>query len=481
MTQQPRPRETTEAGTLSFVMAARDEDKTLRPLFDEMLEAMRSYEGRWECVLIDDGSRDGTWGEMLELAEDFPDYVRVFRLDESVGKNPALAFGLREAKGEMLITLDADLQDDPAMTSRFLDRMKGDFDVVTGWRIDRQDGLGKRLCSALYNKLANFLGRNSLHDRNCGMRCFKRDLFERREDLIPMHQHIASLGDMLGIRVSEVEILHRPRRFGRNQRKPLLLWNRLRKLVGLYFLRGNSDRPGPFFSWSAVSCLSMAGVLAGIGVVGLVPALTPVVAYSVACGFAGAGLFSALFALFGVACAERIRRGGRPVSIAATGGIGLIAEQEAMVLPPERESSAASGSADVPMTKRALVADDDPAILRLMEQVLEGEGWEVKTAATLREAIEGLDSSTHVAFLDVHMPEANSIEVIELMRQRSPGTRYVSFTGDRNAQLGAEAFRRGASDFLRKPIQFEEVIRAANAAFGEDDRARDTSVPAFSE
>lgn len=470
-----------EARTLSFVAAARDEDKTIRPLFDQMLEAMRTFEGRWECVFIDDGSRDGTWGKMLELAEDFPDYVRVFRLDESVGKNPALAFGLREAKGEVLLTLDADLEDDPAMVVRFLDRMKGDFDVVNGCRTDRQDGWHKRLGSALYNKLANFLGHNRLRDRNSGMRCFKRDLFERREDLLAMHQHVAALGDMLGLRVSEVEILHRPRRFGRNQRKRLFLWNRLRKLIGLYFLRGRAGRPGPFFSWAAFTCLSLAGLSAGIGAAEIVPVWTPVIAYSAACGLAGAGILSALFALFGVACAERIRRGGRPVSIAATGGIGLVVAQESLVIPPEEEKSSVSGTARVPTTKRALVADDDPAILRLMEQVLEGEGWEVKTAATLREAIEGLDSSTHVAFLDVHMPEANSIEVIELMRQRSPGTRYVSFTGDRNAQLGAEAFRRGASDFLRKPIQFEEVIRAANAAFGEDDRARDTSVPAFSE
>ena len=166
----------------------------------------------------------------------------------------------------------------------------------------------------------------------------------------------------------------------------------------------------------------------------------------------------------------------RPVSVAATAGHGLAVDQDATLIMAEE----AGPELVLPDSRCALVADDDPAILELMDQFLTSQGWEVRTALTLKEAVDALDSSVHVAFLDVHMPEANSIEILDRLHQRSPGTRLISFTGDQNAQLGVEAFRRGASDFLRKPIQFDQVLAAANAAFGRGDRARENSARAFS-
>ena len=129
----------------------------------------------------------------------------------------------------------------------------------------------------------------------------------------------------------------------------------------------------------------------------------------------------------------------------------------------------------------ALIAEDEPLLREALVRQL-AEAWPelevVAEARNGREAVESFEQlRPDICFLDVHMPEANSMEVIELMQHRSPGTRYVSYTGDQDTALGAEAFRRGASDFLRKPIQVGEVIAAANAAFAAGDRARETGRP----
>ena len=169
--------------------------------------------GPVEFVFVDDGSRDGSWRVLQELAARDP-RVQAIRFRRNFGKAAALSAGFRAARGERIFTLDADLQDDPAEIPRFLARLEEDNDVVSGWKKNRRDPWHKVYPSRVFNWMVSTLTGCHLHDHNCGFKLYRGEVVREVEIYGELHRFVPVLAHARGFRVAEIEVNHRPRRHG---------------------------------------------------------------------------------------------------------------------------------------------------------------------------------------------------------------------------------------------------------------------------
>ena len=171
---------------------------------------------RWEVVFVDDGSRDGTHAALVRL-HDRTVNVRVVRLRRNAGKAAALDAGFREADGEIVVTIDGDLQDDPAEIPRLLAKLDEGFDLVTGWKTRRNDPTVRRVLSRVFNTVTGWFSGLRLHDMNCGLKAFRAEVARELDLYGELHRFIPVLAHDLGFRVTEIAVNHRPREHGRSR------------------------------------------------------------------------------------------------------------------------------------------------------------------------------------------------------------------------------------------------------------------------
>jgi len=203
---------------LSVIVPARDEGRTVRQLFTEIVEAMTERPDlTFEVIFVDDGSTDDTWAEIRALAESDRRHVRAIRFRRTFGKAAALSAGLETATGSIIVTMDADLQDDPHELPRLLAELESGRDLVTGYKHDRQDPLGKRLPSKLFNMATGWVTGLKLHDHNSGLRVARREVYAAIPLYGELHRYVPALAYAQGYRVTELPVHHRPRRFGRSK------------------------------------------------------------------------------------------------------------------------------------------------------------------------------------------------------------------------------------------------------------------------
>ncbi|MCB1100101.1 MAG: glycosyltransferase [Verrucomicrobiae bacterium] len=445
-------------GSVSFVVPAMNEEVTLRTLFDGVKEVIEPLAERWEMLFIDDGSTDSTWEKMCELAEEYPDIVRTFRFQRNLGKSSALALGYREAHGDYVFTMDADLQDDPQEIPRFLAKMREGFDVVSGWKRKRYDPWHKVLPSRVFNWIISNISGVKLHDHNCGFKCYRNEVVKKLPMYGNMHRMVPSFAGILGYKTGEIPVQHHARQFGVSKYGVKRILHGIADMWTVYFLKKYPERPQHFFMQAA----GVAGAFAVL--VGLATWLLPFVTGSgvIAGTMLATTLLAAAFIVFmlgflGEQQTSQNYRAQREISVAETKGRGIPRLNEARidvieVVKKERKSP------------KALVVDDDVTIVRLMRKFLESDGWEVLTAHTADAGMNLLDSTVDVAFVDVHLPDRDFSETISKIRATSPGTQVVSFTSDRDVRLSVQAFRRGVSDYLLKPIARDEVLATAKSA-----------------
>lgn len=204
------------APAISVVVPVLNEEPNVRPL----VEAVRAALGEarpWELLLVDDGSTDGTAREAEACAAEDP-RVRLLRLARNYGQTAALQAGFDHARGAVVVTLDGDLQNDPADIPRLLAHLDR-WDAVTGWRVNRAagDSLARRLASRIANAVRNRLSGESIRDSGCTFRAFRRECLRGLTLYRGFHRFLPTLLRMQGYRVLEVPINHRPRRFGRSK------------------------------------------------------------------------------------------------------------------------------------------------------------------------------------------------------------------------------------------------------------------------
>ncbi len=198
---------------LSVVIPVLDERESLPGLLAELTAVLETIEGRSEIVIVDDGSTDGTGGYIAGLAGERPDLVAI-RLAANVGKSGALAAGLARTRGDVVVTMDGDGQDDPAEIPALLAKLDEGYDLVSGWKKDRQDPLTRRWASRIFNRTTALISRVDLHDFNCGLKAYRGDRIRALNIYGELHRFIPVLGAQRGWRITEIEVAHRPRQHG---------------------------------------------------------------------------------------------------------------------------------------------------------------------------------------------------------------------------------------------------------------------------
>jgi dolichol-phosphate mannosyltransferase len=201
---------------LSVVVPVFNEAQSLETLCRELREVAAAEGYELDAILVDDGSTDQSWDVISRLAAADPQ-VRGIRFRRNFGKTAALSAGVAEARGELVMTLDADLQDDPHEIPHFLAEMASGYDVVSGWKRVRHDPWEKVFPSRVFNRMVSLLTGVQLHDHNCGMKCYRRPVFDEVRIYGELHRFIPVLAAARGYRVGEVVVNHRPRRFGRSK------------------------------------------------------------------------------------------------------------------------------------------------------------------------------------------------------------------------------------------------------------------------
>jgi dolichol-phosphate mannosyltransferase len=227
---------------LSTVVPVFNEMESLEPLHQELAEVASQHRYDLEILFIDDGSSDGSW-EVIRRICDRDERVRGIRFRRNFGKAAALSAGFESARGRLIMTLDADLQDDPAEIPRFLAKMEDGLDVVSGWKQTRHDPWHKVIPSRVFNRLVSWLTGVQLHDHNCGFKCYRREVFQEVQLYGELHRFVPVLAAARGWHVGELVVHHRPRQHGQSKYGWLRIPKGFLDLLTVKFLTGFGQRP----------------------------------------------------------------------------------------------------------------------------------------------------------------------------------------------------------------------------------------------
>ncbi|HPZ07638.1 MAG TPA: glycosyltransferase family 2 protein [Candidatus Eremiobacteraeota bacterium] len=204
--------------SLSFIIPVYNEEKTIKLLFEKIVTVMTEehYEV-YEVIFIDDGSQDDSWREIKKLSEEEPAHIVAIRFRKNLGKSLALGTGFQRASGDLIFTMDSDLQDDPAEIPIFIKKLDEGYDIVSGWKKKRYDPITKTMPSKLFNLVTSLAFGLKLHDFNCGFKLYKKEVVKALELYGELHRYIPVLAKELGFKISEVPVLHHPRTFGKSK------------------------------------------------------------------------------------------------------------------------------------------------------------------------------------------------------------------------------------------------------------------------
>jgi glycosyltransferase involved in cell wall biosynthesis len=207
---------------ISVVVPVYNEEKNIPILIPQLVEVLTPLGESYEMIFVDDGSTDQSRKILKGMVSQYPE-IRVLGFKKNCGETAAGAAGLKEARGRVVITIDADLQNDPKDIPRMLDFLK-EYDMVTGWRQEREDSWVKRVTSKIANRIRNGLSGETIRDSGCTFRAYKRECLGNLKLYKGMHRFMPTLVKMEGFRVVEIPIAHHPRQFGVSK---YTTWNRM--------------------------------------------------------------------------------------------------------------------------------------------------------------------------------------------------------------------------------------------------------------
>lgn len=231
---------------ISFVIPAKDEEDSVVPLYNEILIQIKKLRKTYEIIFIDDGSTDNTYSKILNLQKKDKN-IKIIKHRGNWGKSIALQNGFNITSGNVVITMDADLQDNPEDIYKFLNKIEKGFDLVVGWKKKRYDPITKTLPSKVGNLLTRILTKVTVHDLNCGFKAYKMEVIKNLNLYGEMYKYIPVIAQKQNFKVGEVIINHRKRKYGKSK----FGWERNLKgildLITIVFLTGYLRRPGHFF------------------------------------------------------------------------------------------------------------------------------------------------------------------------------------------------------------------------------------------
>lgn len=201
---------------LSFVVPVMNEEENVRPLFEKLTGRLATLQQTYEVIFVDDGSTDKTFAELTKLHEENPGLVRVIRFRRNFGKTPALVAGFSRCRGDIVFTMDGDLQDDPDEIPNFLAKLDEGYDLVSGWKFPRLDPFSKTFPSKIFNGLVSFTTGVHLHDINNGFKAYRREIIEDSHLKLygDFHRFVPIMAHWRGFRVAEIKVKHHPRVHG---------------------------------------------------------------------------------------------------------------------------------------------------------------------------------------------------------------------------------------------------------------------------
>jgi len=228
---------------ISVVVPIFNERDNIPLLYEKLCDVIGEED---EIIFVDDGSNDGSY-EMIKELHSSDKRVKCIRFSRNFGKTAALMAGFEEAKGEAIITMDGDLQNDPEDIPKILEMLK-EYDAVSGWRYDRKDPfLSKKLPSLISNKISRWLTGLKLHDFNCGLKAYRKECLADLELYGDMHRYIPAVLAWKGYKIGEVKVKHYPRKHGKSKYGFTRLFRGLFDLINFKFWAGYSTRPLHFF------------------------------------------------------------------------------------------------------------------------------------------------------------------------------------------------------------------------------------------
>ncbi|QEH34220.1 Undecaprenyl-phosphate 4-deoxy-4-formamido-L-arabinose transferase [Aquisphaera giovannonii] len=292
---------------LSFVIPVKDEEATLVELYERIADEVPEA-SEFEVIFIDDGSRDQSWQVIRSLAVREPSRVRGLRFRHNVGKASALTAGFRAARGGVVFTMDADLQDDPKEIRRFLAKLEEGYDLVSGWKKVRHDPWHKVLPSRVFNLMLSRVSRVHLHDHNCGFKCYRAEVLRGMTLHGELHRMVPALAAVEGFRSAEIVVQHHPRRHGVSKYGFERYIRGLMDMVTVGFLRKYRERPSHFIGAVSAACAAAAGLLLAAAAVLALARLPLAAGVSVLCGAVMLG--TAIVGAFCGLLAEMSIRGG---------------------------------------------------------------------------------------------------------------------------------------------------------------------------
>jgi len=288
---------TEPAPTLSIIIPLYDEEDNVVPLLREIGAVLDALGRTAEVVVVDDGSTDGSFARLVGVQAEEP-RLRIVRLMRNYGQTAAMAAGIAEARGDVVVTMDADRQNDPRDIPKLLAALEDDVDVVHGWRIDRKDGWwSRRLPSMIANRLISAVTGTGLHDYGCTMRIMRAGLAKELPLYGELHRFIPALAADLGARVVELPVHHRPRTAGRSKYGIGRTLRVVLDLLTIKFMSGYATRPLHVFGLvGLVLALAGFGLMAELGferlVLGIRLGGRPIVLLAILLGIVGVQFIS---------------------------------------------------------------------------------------------------------------------------------------------------------------------------------------------
>ncbi|KKZ11812.1 MAG: glycosyl transferase, partial [Candidatus Synechococcus spongiarum 142] len=286
---------TTVQPSISVVIPLYNEADGLRLLLEQLLEGIRPMKEPFELVLIDDGSTDSTAERLQKLAQDTPELVAVL-LRRNYGQTPAMAAGFDVSRGNVIVTMDGDLQNDPDDIPRIINRLREGYDLVSGWRHQRQDKeLSRKLPSKLANRLIGKVTGVRLHDYGCSLKAYRRELVEDMNLYGELHRFLPALASIEGARIDEIKVNHRARQFGHSKYGIDRTFRVLMDLLTIWFLQRFLTQPMHVFGFAgflAITTSSLLGLyLLVVKLLGEDIGTRPLLLLSVVLGLAGVQMF----------------------------------------------------------------------------------------------------------------------------------------------------------------------------------------------
>ncbi len=234
---------------ISVVVPVMNEEQNVRPLYEKLSAQLNALGQHYEIIFVDDGSTDKTFLALKALHADYAGIVRVIRFRRNFGKTPALVAGFSRCRGEVIFTMDGDLQDDPEEIPRFLEKLDEGYDLVTGWKFPRHDPITKTFPSRVFNGMVSTMTGVHLHDINNGFKAYRRELIEDNQLKLygEFHRFVPVMAHWRGYSITEIKVRHHPRKYGVSKFGARRFGRGLIDLINVLFLTTFLRTPLRFF------------------------------------------------------------------------------------------------------------------------------------------------------------------------------------------------------------------------------------------